>query len=136
MVTPALAPAELTPVGAQRSGNDDGSIPSWTGGISLPPQSFVAGRAETDPFPEDEVLFQINAANAEQYRDRLTPGQLALLALYPDTWHLNVYQSRRSASFPDFVYEAIAANGESAQLVLEGNGGVLDTTVSSPFISR
>ena len=131
--TPALASAELTPVGAQRSGNDDGSIPAWTGGLTSPPESFVPGRAETNPFPGDEMLFQINAANADQHRDRLSPGQLALLARYPDTWHLNVYQSRRSASFPDFAYEAIAANGKSAKLLLEGSGGVRDSTVSSPF---
>ena len=30
---PPLAAAELTPIGAQRGGNADGSIPPWNGGI-------------------------------------------------------------------------------------------------------
>ena len=46
---------------------------------------------------------------------------------------MNVYQSRRSASFPDFVYEAIAGNSKSARVLLEGSGGVEGTRVSSPF---
>jgi hypothetical protein len=29
----ALLDTELTPVGAERAGNEDGSIPPWTGGL-------------------------------------------------------------------------------------------------------
>ena len=28
---------ELTPLGAIRAGNEDGTIPAWTGGITTPP---------------------------------------------------------------------------------------------------
>ncbi len=123
----------LTPIGAERAGNTAGTIPPWMGGLTEPPKSFREGFHETDPFPDDKLLFQINASNAEQYAQHLSPGQLALLARYPDTWHMNVYQSRRSASFPDFVYDAIAGNSKSARVVMEGSGGVEGTRVSSPF---
>ncbi|RLA44073.1 MAG: hypothetical protein DRR04_09155 [Gammaproteobacteria bacterium] len=46
---------------------------------------------------------------------------------------MNVYQSRRTASFPDFVYEAIAGNAKSARVLLEGRGGAEGARVSSPF---
>ncbi|HDY83735.1 MAG: DUF1329 domain-containing protein [Gammaproteobacteria bacterium] len=128
-------PAEngLTPIGAEQAGNAAGTIPAWTGGLTTPPDSYLTGYHETDPFPGDEPLLQINASNAEQYAQHLSPGQQALLARYPDTWHMNVYQSRRTASFPDFVYEAIARNAKSARVLLEGRGGVEGARVSSPF---
>ena len=123
----------FTPVGAEQAGNAAGTIPPWTGGLMEPPASYQPGKHETNPFPEDKPLFQINASNAADYAKYLTPGQRALLARYPDTWHMNVYQSRRSASFPDFVYEAIAGNGETARVLLEDRGGVEGARVSSPF---
>ena len=123
----------LTPVGAEQAGNAAGTIPSWTGGLTAPPDSYVAGYHETNPFPGDAPLFQINASNAQQYAQQLSPGQLALLARYPDTWYMNVYKTRRTASFPDFVYEAISENAASAKVFMEGSGGVEDTRVSSPF---
>ena len=123
----------LTPVGAEQAGNAAGTIPPWTGGLSSPPASYVVGKHETNPFPDDKPLFQINASNAAQYADNLSPGQRALLERYPDTWYMNVYPTRRTAAFPDFVYDAIAANAGTARGVLEGRGGVEGTRVSSPF---
>ena len=127
------AEGDLTPVGAERAGNAAGTIPPWTGGLTKPPPSFRPGYHETDPFPEDEPLFRIDAGNAEQYGEHLTPGQRALMAAYPDTWYMNVYRTRRTASFPDFVYEAIAGNAQTAEVIVEGRGGVDGARVSSPF---
>ncbi len=124
---------DLTPVGAERAGNEAGTIPPWTGGITQPPASYRPGYHETDPFPDDTPLFRIDAGNADQYAEQLTPGQRALLERYPETWYMNVYQSRRSASFPDFVYEGIRANAGSARVLMEGRGGVEGASVSSPF---
>jgi len=124
---------DLTPLGAEQAGNASGTIPPWTGGLTTPPASYRRGNHETDPFPDDQPLFQINAANAQQYAGQLSPGQLALLKEYPDSWHMNVYQSRRTAAFPDFVYDAIAGNTKSARVLLEGRGGVEGARVSSPF---
>jgi hypothetical protein len=124
---------ELTVIGAQRAGNAEGTIPGWTGGIQAPPASYRSGRHETDPFPDDRMLFEISAANLRDHRDQLTPGQIALFQAYPDTWRMPVYPTRRSASYPQFVYDALVSNASTARLVTEGRGAVNDSIVTSPF---
>jgi hypothetical protein len=47
-----------------------------------------------------------------------------MLGVYPDTWKLHVYPTRRSASYPEWVYEAVIENATTAAVVLEGKGGV------------
>jgi hypothetical protein len=37
---------ELTPLGGDKSGNADGSIPPWTGGITSPPEGYQPGDNE------------------------------------------------------------------------------------------
>ena len=128
-----LGGAELTPLGAERAGNADGSIPAWTGGITAPPAGYDPDRQHTDPFADDPVLFRISTANVGQFADKLSEGQQALLRAYPDSWQLHVYPTRRSASYPDWVYAAVKANAVTARVVREGKGGVLDANVSSPF---
>jgi hypothetical protein len=123
----------LTPIGAERAGNAAGTIPAWTGGITQPPADYKKGQRHPDPYPEDEPLFTITAQNAREHEKHLSQGQLAMLAAYPETWKLHVYPTRRSASYPDWVYEAVIENATSASLVLEGKGGVKGARVSSPF---
>ena len=125
--------AELTPIGAERAGNAEGTIPAWTGGITQPPPSYEPGAWHEDPYPEDAPLFTIGAANLEEHAPHLSEGQKALLQAYPETWHMRVYPTRRSASYPEWVYEAVRSNATSAHLVLEGKGSVADAMVSSPF---
>ena len=67
-----------------------------------------------DPYTDDPVLFTITAANMDSYADQLSEGQKALLERYPDSWRMNVYASRRSAAYPDFVYAAFKSNASSA----------------------
>jgi hypothetical protein len=98
----AQTSADLTPVGAERAGNADGSIPAWTGGLpKTPPIEWKTGY--TDPFAEDQPLFTIRAADAEKYKDILSPGHLALFKRDPRTFRMHVYPTRRSASFPEDV---------------------------------
>ena len=96
---------ELTPLGAIRAGNADGSIPAWEGGIKTPPAGYTQGGWYFDPYAEDKVLFTITAQNYEQYKDKLSTGQIAMLKRYPDSFKLNVYPTRRSASYPKDIYE-------------------------------
>ncbi|MGD8852340.1 MAG: DUF1329 domain-containing protein [Gammaproteobacteria bacterium] len=128
-----LGGPELTPLGAERAGNADGSIPAWTGGITMPPANYDPGRQHADPFADDPVVLRISADNMEPLADKLSEGQKALLRAYPDSWHLNVYPTRRSASYPDWVYAAVKANAATAKVVREGKGGVVGSNVSSPF---
>lgn len=124
---------ELTPIGAKREGNAEGTIPPWTGGITEPPEGYSTGDHHPDPFLDDQILFTITAGNLEEHPDHLTEGQKALLRAYPDTWRMNVYPTRRSASYPDWVYEAVKSNATKAEVILEGKGSVANASISSPF---
>jgi hypothetical protein len=94
--------ADLTPVGAERAGNADGSIPAWTGG--LPKRSPIdPAVGYVDPFANDEPLYTITAANAAQYKDVLSAGHLALLTRDARTLRMRVYPTLRSAAYPDAV---------------------------------
>lgn len=113
---------DLTPMGAERAGNADGTIPPWDGGITTPPPGYKAGTHHVNPFAGDQVLFTITAKNMARYAGRLTPGQKKMFETYPDSWAMNVYPTRRSASFPQRIYDAAIANATSAELVENGNG--------------
>jgi hypothetical protein len=72
--------------------------------------------------PAYKPLFTITAQNFEQYKDNLSPGQIALLKRYPDTFRMPVYQSRRSAAYPEELYEAIKKDAVTAETTDGGNG--------------
>lgn len=122
----------LTPVGAERQANASGSIPEWTGGLSQPPAGWKPGNVEVDPFPEDEPLFVITRDNLDIYRDKLTDGHVRMLEQYGPDFFMPVYQTRRTAAFPDQVYDKFRENAVSAELLDNGNG-VRDTIMTSPF---
>jgi len=93
---------DLTPVGAERSGNADGSISAWTGGLSkAPPIDPKIGYI--DPFADDRPLYTITAADGDKYKDILSAGHMALLKRDARTFHMNVYPTRRSAAYPEDV---------------------------------
>jgi hypothetical protein len=68
------------------------------------------------------VQYTVNAANMAQYADILSEGHKALLQAYPDTYFMNVYPTRRSAAYPDRIYDAIKRNAPTARLTDDGNG--------------
>jgi hypothetical protein len=123
---------DLTPMGSERAGNAAGTIPEWTGGYSRSTGEETVSSHLADPFPDDPVLFTITAANVDQYADNLSPGQIALFRKYPDTYKMNVYESRRTVALPDDVYAKIRQNGAMAELVNDGNG-VVDFEVAHAF---
>jgi hypothetical protein len=111
--------ADLTPVGAEKAGNKDGTIPAWDGGLCSPPSGWNASQGYTDPFASDKVQFTITKANAAQYKDKLSPGTLAMLDKY-DNFKMNVYQTRRTACYPQSVYDEVKTI--SPKLELQGFG--------------
>ena len=117
---------DLTPLGGEKAGNKEGTIPAWEGGLSSPakagfPNFASPGRAP-DPYAADKPIFKITAANMAQYADRLTEGQKAMLRQYKDTYFLNVYPTHRSAASPQRIYDATKRNATTAQLAPGGNG--------------
>lgn len=108
----------LTPSGAIRAGNAEGTIPEWTGG--LPQKKIDKGTWLPNPFPEDKPLFTITSANYKQYADKLSPGQQEMFTLYPN-YKMNIYQSRRTASNHPYIYKAAIENATQAELTESGN---------------
>jgi Protein of unknown function (DUF1329) len=127
----AALSSALTPLGAIKAANSDGSIPAWEGGITTPPAGYQAGKAHVDPFAGDKPLYEISAANLDTYKSLLSPGQQAMLRRYP-TWKLTVYPTRRSAGYAKAIYDAVIQNATTAELTEDGNG-VRSATRSSPF---
>jgi len=123
---------ELTPVGAVRAGNPDGSIPAWTGGITALPAGYNKGDHHGDPFGNDQVLYTITGANYKEYVANLSPGQVKLFETYPDTYKMPVYPTRRSASYPESVYAATKVNALNGEL-LQGGNGIQNATMGIPF---
>ncbi|HBM49853.1 MAG TPA: DUF1329 domain-containing protein, partial [Marinobacter sp.] len=113
---------ELTPVGAERAGNAEGTIPAWNGGLATPPANWREGTKEIDPFPEDKPLYTITRDNMDQYRDVLSDGHIRMLEQYGPEFFMPVYQTRRTAAFPEHVYEKSFENALSAELLDNGNG--------------
>ncbi|MCY1291787.1 DUF1329 domain-containing protein [Metapseudomonas sp. CR1201] len=112
----------LTPLGAEKAGNADGSIPAWTGGLKPGAAPVDANGFLGDPFANEKPLFVITAANVAQYKDKLTPGQQALFKRYPDTYRIPVYPTHRSAAAPQSVYDAAKRSAVTTETVDNGNG--------------
>ena len=104
----------LTPVGAEKAGNADGSIPAWTPAARRGP---LSGEYPSNPKVDAEKpLFTITKANVAQYKDKLTKGHLKLLDSY-DTYKMNVYPSHRLVSWPDEIYAASHENAVNCEMI-------------------
>ncbi len=112
----------LTPFGAEKAGNAAGTIPAWTGGLAKDAAAVDSRGFLSNPFAGEKPLFTITAQNADQYKDNLTPGQLAMFKRYPDTYRMPVYTTHRSATMPTEVIEATKANALNTNMVQGGNG--------------
>lgn len=123
--------ADLTPLGGEKAGNADGSIPAWTGGITTPPAGYTVGAHHPDPFADDQPLYTVTPANSDHYSDKLTAGSRAMLKAYPD-YKMIVYPSHRSASNPQRIYDATRKNATTATLADNGNG-ITGSVVGIPF---
>ncbi|AOE50106.1 DUF1329 domain-containing protein [Kangiella sediminilitoris] len=122
---------ELTPMGAERAGNKEGTIPAWTGGIKKTPKDYKPGEHHRDPFVSDKPLLTITQSNYRDYADHLTAGQIALIKQYPD-YKINVYPTHRSASFPQKIYDFSIKNATKAELTQDG-AGLKNASVGVPF---
>ena len=121
---------DLTPLGAERAANANGSIPAWTGGVK-PPADYQPGMHHPDPFAADPVLYRVDNSNVAQYAALLPEGLRALIERYPD-FYLRVFPTRRSAAAPQRIYDETHANALSAELIANGNG-ITGAVAGIPF---
>jgi len=124
--------ADLTPIGAEKAGNKEGTIPEWNGGLAAAPAGWVANQGYVDPFPDDKVKFTITAQNAEQYRQNLSPGTLAMLKKY-EGFKMPVYETRRTAAYPQAVYDAAKTQSTKVELAGFGVNNIGNTSVPFPI---
>jgi hypothetical protein len=105
----------LTPMGAERAGNADGSIPAWTGGVTEIPAGWTSGQQQPDLFASDASLLTINKSNMAQYQDMLSVGLIEMLTKYDD-FYIKVFPTHRSAAAPQWVYDNVYQNALNATL--------------------
>ncbi|MFA7281953.1 MAG: DUF1329 domain-containing protein [Sterolibacterium sp.] len=110
---------ELTPMGAEKAGNKDGTIPAWNGGYTKVPAGFKQGDPRPDPFAAEKPLVSINAKNMDQYADKLTDGVKAMMKKY-STFRIDVYPTHRTAAMPQWAYDNTFKNATRCKTVNAG----------------
>jgi hypothetical protein len=103
----------LTPLGAERQGNKEGTIPEWTGGLVKPGKS---GGRRDDPFAAEKPLYSINASNVASHADKLTEGTRLMFKRFPQSYRIDVYPTHRTAAAPAWVYDNTFRNATRATL--------------------
>jgi len=111
---------DLTPFGAIRAGNADGSIPAWDGGTTRAPAGYVSGQPLADPYAQEKPLFSIDAGTVDRYADKLSAGIIAKLRTLRG-YRIDIYPSHRNFAAPHYILDAAIANAGRAHLT---NGGV------------
>ena len=117
----------LTPWGAIAAGNDDGTIPAYTGGVK-PPATYDPSNPgfRPDPFAGEKPRLVITAQNYEDHKDKLSESLIQLLKKHPETFKINVYPTQRSVSYPDSFLENSKLNASRCKTI---NGPLgLDTS--------
>ncbi len=112
---PSLLTTTLNPMGGERAGNADGSIPAWTGGNTTLPAGWQPGVAQPVPdfFADEQPVVVIDASNMAEHADRLSEGTMAMMKKYG--FSIKVYPTHRTACAPQWVYDNIALNVTRAQ---------------------
>jgi hypothetical protein len=109
----------LTPIGAERAGNKEGTIPPWSGGFTTASPGYRASAPHADPFALEKPLFSITAANWEKYADKLPEGAKALFRKNAD-YRMDIYPTHRTAAFPAVVTDNVYRNATRAHAAPEG----------------
>ncbi len=113
--------AKIALIGADPTASADGTVPEWSGGLV---QQSTNERGHHDELYADEKpLFIIDINNYLQHKERLSPGQIALLTNYPDSFRIPVYQSHRTTSFPDWFYQNME-NIQNPPTLTDGGNGI------------
>ena len=83
-----------------------------------------------DPFSSDQIILTIDLENYIAFKENLlTPGQIKMFEMYPKTFKMNIYPSRRSCAVPPEVLELTKKNA----LLIDDGEGVEGVVGSIPF---
>lgn len=110
----------LTPSGAEKAGNKEGTIPAWQGAEApLPGWEWGKLRQEYWKHKDEKPLFTIDASNVDKYASKLSLGQQAMIKQTKD-YRMDVYPSHRTCGVPDFVASNTRKNLGAAVLNADG----------------
>jgi len=132
---------EYTRMGAIRGGNESGDIGPWVGAKGLEcPADYKAGQFLPNPYKDEKPLFRIDHTNVEQYKDRLSPGQIARLKRN-EFYYMDVYPTHRNTEYIEEFYAATEASQKAASVddnnILQGFQGAfpfrIRRTPSRPY---
>ncbi|WP_028007098.1 DUF1329 domain-containing protein [Solimonas flava] len=119
---------DLTPIGAEKAGNKDGSIPAWE---PEPQRGALSGEFPNNPKVDAEKpLFTITKANMAQYADKLSEGHKKLLSTY-DTYKMIVYPSHRLVDWPKEIKDATVKNATTCEI--QGTDVLNNCKMGFPF---
>jgi hypothetical protein len=121
----------LTPVGAEKAGNKDGTIPEYTGGIKAPADFKAGSGFRPDPYASEKPRLVITGKDAAAHADKLTEGTKELLKRYP-TMRVDVYPTHRTVAVPQRILDNTAKNATGAKTV-DGGLGVDNAMAGYPF---
>ena len=115
---------DLTGVGAEKAGNADGTIPTFSG-TEPAPAGWSWGKPRVDywKYRDEKPLFVIDASNVDKYADKLTAGQIQMLRQVKG-YTMPVYPSHRDCGLPDFVVRIASLFNPAARMVVGELGSV------------
>ncbi len=112
----------LTPIGAEKAGNKEGTIPEWTGGLTTIPAGYQKGSGiRPDPYANDKPRLTITGKDMAAHADKLTAGTQELLKRFP-TMRVDVYPTHRPVVWPKRIYDNTAKNATGTRSVDDGLG--------------
>jgi hypothetical protein len=124
--------SSLTPVGAEKAGNADGSIPEYQGGLTTPPANYQQGSAfRPDPFASEAPTLVIDGKNAAQYAGKLTASTQELLKRFP-SFRVDVYPTYRTVALPQRLLDNTAKNAVGTKAT-EGGMALENALPGVPF---
>ena len=95
----------LTPVGAEKAGNKDGTIPEYTGGLTTPPAGFQKGsNKRPDPFADEKPRLVITGKDMAAQADKLTEGTKELLKRYPTKVNEHVQRTNLAQDVANYAH--------------------------------
>jgi len=111
---------ELTPFGAEKAANADGTIPAYEGNEpALPGWEFGKVRKEYWKYKDEKPLFSIDASNVDKYKDHLDDGQITALKTVKG-YRMDVYPTHRNCGITPVYAERTKANATEAKIAADG----------------
>jgi hypothetical protein len=103
----------LTPMGSEKEGNADGTIPAWTGGYTEIPAGWASPALMPDMFASEHPILVINSGNMAQYADKLPES--VKIYMQQRGFSISVYPTHRTHNLPQWVYDFTYQNALNAQ---------------------